>query len=50
MSIIRNIRQAVELFKNVDFEQLAAINKKVDLAQAMKGLAKLDENQFADAH
>lgn len=46
MSIIRNIRQAVELFKNVDFEQLAAINKKVDLAQAMKGLAKLDENQL----
>jgi glutaryl-CoA dehydrogenase len=46
MKIISNIRQAVELFKNVDFDQLAAINKKVDLAKAMKGLAKLDENQL----
>lgn len=46
MKIISNIRQAVELFKNVDFDQIAAINKKVDLAKAMKGLAKLDENQL----
>ncbi len=46
MSIIKNIRQGIELFRNLDFDQLAAINKKVDLAKAMKGLAKLDENQL----
>ena len=46
MSVFKNIRQLIELYKNIDLEQLSAMNKKVDLAATMKQLSKLDEKQL----
>lgn len=46
MGVIQNIKQAIELFRSVDLEQLAEINKKINLPEAMQQLSKLDENQL----
>lgn len=46
MSIFKDIRGAVELLKQVDFKQLSALSKKVDLPAAMKQLARMDEKQL----
>lgn len=46
MSVFKNIRQLIELYKTIDLEQLSAMNKKVDLGQAMKQLSRLDEKQL----
>ncbi len=46
MGVFKNIKQAIQLFQEIDFDQLAVLNKKVDLSQAMKQLAKLDEKQL----
>ena len=47
MGIISNIRQMIRLSKSIDMEALGAIAQKVDLAAAMNGLGKLDDNQLA---
>lgn len=46
MSIFKDIRGAVELLKQVDFKQLSALNRKVDLGAAMKQLSRMDEKQL----
>ncbi len=46
MSVFKNIRQLIELYKTIDLEQLSEINKKMDLGQTMKQLSKLDEKQL----
>jgi len=40
------IKQAIALFRNIDFDQLAAIAAKVDLPQLMQQFAALDEKQL----
>lgn len=46
MSIIKYLRQSVDLLKSIDLNQLIALNKKVDLGKAMGQLSKLDETQL----
>lgn len=46
MSIFKDIRGAVELLKHVDFKQLSALSRKVDLGTAMKQLSRMDEKQL----
>lgn len=40
------IRQAYKLFKNIDFEQLDKLSRKVDLPRVMDSFAKLDQKQL----
>lgn len=40
------IKQAIGLLKHIDFDQLAKISQKVDLAKVMDGFSKLDDNQL----
>ncbi|CAA7195770.1 acyl-CoA dehydrogenase family protein [Chryseobacterium potabilaquae] len=40
------IRNVIELFKAIDFDQLSAISKKVDLPKLMQGFSKLDDKQL----
>jgi len=47
MSAFSKIRNIVELFKNIDFEQLGAISQKVDLPKLMNGFSKLDDKQLS---
>lgn len=46
MSIFGKIRKTIHLLKGVDLDQLAAINEKIDLTEAMKSLGELDEQQL----
>ncbi len=47
MSIFSNIRNAYRLFKQVDMDQLNELSKKVDLAEVMKNVGKLDDKQLS---
>lgn len=47
MSTFSKFRNIVELFKNIDFEQLSAISQKVDLPKLMSGFSKLDDKQLS---
>jgi len=47
MSLFKKVRNTVNLLKSVDLDQLAKINQKIDLAEAMKTLGKLDDRQLA---
>ncbi|MFC6858319.1 acyl-CoA dehydrogenase family protein [Zunongwangia atlantica] len=47
MSFFKKVRNTVNLLKSVDMDQLAKINKQIDLSEAMKTLGKLDERQLA---
>lgn len=47
MSLFSNIKNAWRLFKQVDLDQLAALSKKVDLAEVMKNVGKLDDKQLS---
>ncbi|MGA8854061.1 MAG: acyl-CoA dehydrogenase family protein [Christiangramia sp.] len=47
MSLFKKVRNTINLLKSVDMDQLAQINKKIDLADAMKTLGKLDDRQLA---
>ncbi|MEH6306529.1 acyl-CoA dehydrogenase family protein [Olivibacter sp. CPCC 100613] len=40
------IKQAFNLFKHIDFDQLSRIAQKVDLAKVMDGFSRLDDNQL----
>ncbi|WP_028297613.1 acyl-CoA dehydrogenase family protein [Olivibacter sitiensis] len=40
------IKSGLNLLKNLDFDQLAKISQKVDLAKVMDGFSKLDDNQL----
>lgn len=46
MSLFGKIKNALHLMKEVDLDQLAAINEKIDLSEAMKSLGQLDERQL----
>src|SRR5690606_30483080 len=43
---LTKIKQAYQLFKSIDLEQLGNISKKVDLQKLMEGFSKLDDNQL----
>lgn len=47
MSLFSNIKNTWRLFKQVDLDQLAALSKKVDLAEVMKNVGKLDDKQLS---
>lgn len=47
MSIFNKVRNTINLLKSVDMDQLAKINEKIDLAEAMKTLGTLDDRQLA---
>ncbi len=43
---LSKIKQAYQLFRAIDFDQLGKISKKVDLQKLMEGFSKLDDNQL----
>lgn len=45
MSLFSKIRNAIHLLKDIDLDQLAALNEKIDLSEAMKALGEMDEQQ-----
>lgn len=47
MSLFLNIRNAYRLFKQVDQEQFARLSQKIDLAEVMNRVGKLDDRQLA---
>ncbi|WP_027386941.1 acyl-CoA dehydrogenase family protein [Chryseobacterium gregarium] len=42
------IRNAVELFRSIDFDQLGEISQKVNLPKLMENFSKLDDKQLKD--
>ncbi|HZJ36012.1 MAG TPA: acyl-CoA dehydrogenase family protein [Gillisia sp.] len=46
MSILEKVKNTINLLRSVDMDQLAKINEKIDLAEAMKALGSLDERQL----
>ena len=46
MSFFSKIKNTISLLKQVDLDQLAKINEKIDLAEAMTALGALDDNQL----
>ena len=46
MAFFGKVRNTINLLKNIDLDQLAKINKQIDLSEAMKTLGNLDENQL----
>ncbi|MDT0293400.1 acyl-CoA dehydrogenase family protein [Mesonia ostreae] len=46
MSLLGKIKSTMGLLKEVDLNQLVAINKKIDLKEAMSALGELDERQL----
>src|SRR5690606_36712237 len=44
--MIDKLKNMVKLFKSVDLEQLKKISKKVDLAEVLGAVSKMDENQL----
>lgn len=47
MSFISNIKNTWSLFKQVDLEQLSRLSQKIDLAEVMNKVGKLDDRQLA---
>lgn len=47
MSLFKKVKNTISLLRSVDLDQLAKINEKIDLADAMKSLGQLDERQLA---
>lgn len=46
MAFFGKVRNTISLLKNIDLDQLAKINKQIDLSEAMQTLGQLDENQL----
>ncbi|WP_099367213.1 acyl-CoA dehydrogenase family protein [Sphingobacterium sp. 1.A.4] len=44
--MFNKIKNAIKLFKSVDLEQLEKISKKIDLAEVLGSVSKVDENQL----
>ncbi len=44
--MFNKIKNAIKLFKLVDLEQLEKISKKIDLAEVLGSVSKMDENQL----
>ncbi len=47
MSVFSKIKNGFNLLQSVDFDQLTALSKKVDLKQVMENFSKLDDSQLA---
>ena len=47
MSLFTNIKNAYRLFKTVDLHELGKLSEKIDLAEVMKSVSKLDDKQLA---
>jgi glutaryl-CoA dehydrogenase len=47
MSLLSNFKNAYHLFKQVDLEQLSQLSKKVDLAEVIKNVGKMDDKQLS---
>lgn len=47
MSLFSNMKNAYRLFKQVDLEQLSQLSKKIDLAEVMNKVGKLDDKQLS---
>lgn len=47
MSLFSNIKNAYRLFKQVDLQALGKLSQKIDLAEVMKNVSKLDDRQLA---
>lgn len=47
MSLFSNIKNAYRLFKQVDLDQLSQLSKKIDLAEVMNNVGKLDDKQLS---
>ncbi|HEX5024552.1 MAG TPA: acyl-CoA dehydrogenase family protein [Agriterribacter sp.] len=45
---LTKLKQAYQLFKSVDLDQLGKMSKKVDLQKLMEGFSKLDDTQLKD--
>ena len=46
MAFFGKVRNTINLLKNIDLDQLAKINKQIDLPEAMQTLGQLDEHQL----
>ena len=46
MAFFGKVKNTINLLKNIDLDQLAKINKQIDLSEAMQTLGQLDENQL----
>ncbi|WP_424493289.1 acyl-CoA dehydrogenase family protein [Salinimicrobium sp. GXAS 041] len=46
MSLFGKVKNTINLLKGVDLDQLAKINEKIDLSEAMKALGTLDDQQL----
>ncbi|MHA6279601.1 acyl-CoA dehydrogenase family protein [Salinimicrobium sp. CAU 1759] len=46
MAFFGKVRNTINLLKNIDLDQLAKINKQINLSEAMQTLGQLDENQL----
>ena len=46
MSVFKKVKNTINLLKSVDMDQLAKINKQIDLSEAIKSLGQLDERQL----
>ncbi|UZH56157.1 acyl-CoA dehydrogenase family protein [Salinimicrobium tongyeongense] len=46
MAFFGKVRNTINLLKNIDLDQLAKINKQIDLSEAMQTLGQLDDNQL----
>ncbi len=44
--MFNKIKNAIKLFKSVDLEQLEKISKKIDLAEVLGSVSKMDKNQL----
>ncbi|WP_222102000.1 acyl-CoA dehydrogenase family protein [Fluviicola chungangensis] len=47
MALFSNIKNAWHLFKQVDMEQLSHLSKRIDLAEVMNKLGKLDDRKLS---
>ncbi|PBQ34220.1 acyl-CoA dehydrogenase [Sphingobacteriaceae bacterium] len=47
MSLFSNIKNAYRLFKHVDLKALGKLSQKIDLAEVMQNVSKLDDKQLA---
>ncbi|WP_432708481.1 acyl-CoA dehydrogenase family protein [Pedobacter sp.] len=45
-NIFSNIKNAITLFRSIDFDTLGALSKKVDLPKVVNSFAHLDDNQL----
>lgn len=46
MGFLQNLRKTIQLLQHVDFQQIAELNQKIDLASAMNALSKLNDQQL----